>query len=296
MRCARIFWFFWNWRCIVLDDKTLRAFAKALIRRSDRDFDALSDATGVSRSTIEGIIYNGNLPQGENAKQIVAALGKDIPPEEAARLIEETEKMPREEEMRKRALEIVLKSELSSAELSFKTRTSETTVRSWLKEHRLPRIDAAKRVLEAFGAEVEPPPADPREMPDAAALAPVVGTVGASARGVIGSVQVDGDHWPTAVKDGTIFRLEVCDESMVPLAWPGQWVVVNCALRVRSGDLAVVDLATGEDAPELVFKRIRIDAAGGWVLESVNASTKPVKLAHPPRHVCAVQGTIYRQS
>jgi hypothetical protein len=82
---------------------------------------------------------------------------------------------------------------------------------------------------------------------------------------------------------------------MEPLVRPGQSVVVDRRLPVRSGDVAVVDLARDADAPpEWVLKKVEI-VAGLWRLVSVNPAGETFELPGRPREALAVTTVMLRE-
>lgn len=295
----------------LLTPNELRALARAIVVHYGGNSGALHQKTGVSERTLQEI-RRGRLPWERNAISIVEACTKDMSNEEVKSLITEGEMIDSEAKLRERALKLILESKLDSSALIAKVAAYEasrrlvqpplsaSTVRTWVAEKRLPQIAAAQRILAAFGeTNIQPQdiPLDPSATKGLDRLtqrdicmlrAPVVGTVGASANGIVGEVSMQMGTLTEVAQRETCFRLEVRDDSMMPLVMPGQWVIFDTQLQVRGGDLAVLDVAEGDDAPELLFKRVRIDASGAWILESLRPGVKPRTLRRAPRAAYAV--------
>jgi SOS-response transcriptional repressor LexA len=116
---------------------------------------------------------------------------------------------------------------------------------------------------------------------------PILGTVAASRAGRRGAATLE-----PAAMDLDVFRVEVIDDSMEPTVFSGQILVVDRRMNVRSGDLAIVDLALDGD-PEWVIKRVMIKD-GRWTLKSVNAVCDDIPLSRAPRTAIAVWKVEYR--
>lgn len=144
-------------------------------------------------------------------------------------------------------------------ELAKYMNVSNTTVNSWVKGYKTPRMDKIDRICSFFGINRNDLLNDISDIKNKGVKIPVLGKViaGIPIEAITDIIDYE-EIQPSLARTGDFFALQIKGNSMEPKLYEGDTVIVKCASCVESGDTAIV-LINGNDA---TVKQVKISKNG----------------------------------